>query len=212
MFAALWGYESQASFTRAYGKMHSHPPGKTRETGANITAYPPLHFTLTVKGEHPMNYEINRKPQYRLIGTQWTVSTRDGENSRVIPGYWNQIMKDGTFTRMAKQAEPHGVFSGSCVGLALDFDDAKEQFTYMIGIERDTQEPAPGWVALTIESMTYAVFKDQGSPLSKAIKKTFTRIFQEWFPSTGHEHADGPEVEVYHHRDSYEVWIPVVTR
>lgn len=59
--------------------------------------------------------------------------------------------------------------------------------------------------------MTYAVFKDQGTPLRQAIDRTLTRIFQEWFPSTKYEHAGGPEIEVYHDEARFEIWIPVQT-
>ncbi|MBO8155785.1 MAG: GyrI-like domain-containing protein [Bacillaceae bacterium] len=41
------------------------------------------------------------------------------------------------------------------------------------------------------------------------------RIFSEWFPATGYEHADAPELEVYYsgnpNDENYrsEVWTPI---
>lgn len=210
--AARYGYENQASFTRAYGKLHGHSPGKTRQSGLQIVAYPPLRFTLIVKGENKMNYEITKKPSYRLVGKQWTVSTQNGENFRVIPEHWSRVTKDGTMTALSKRAAKEGLFSGACLGVAVDFDDANEEFTYLIGVESDARDLPSDWHELVVDSMTYAVFKDQGYPLSGALKKTFNRIYQEWFPSTGYERAVGPEVEVYLDDNRYEVWIPVETR
>lgn len=56
-------------------------------------------------------------------------------------------------------------------------------------------------------------------PMPDAIQKVWERIFAEWFPATGYEHAGGPELEVYpidgevtaedHH---CEVWIPIVKK
>ncbi|KAB8138124.1 AraC family transcriptional regulator, partial [Gracilibacillus oryzae] len=51
-----------------------------------------------------------------------------------------------------------------------------------------------------------------------AIQNVWKRIFSEWFPSTGYEHADAPELEVYYPGDPAsadyrsEVWIPVIDK
>jgi AraC family transcriptional regulator len=51
-----------------------------------------------------------------------------------------------------------------------------------------------------------------------AIQKVWERIFQEWFPATGYEHAEAPELEVYPDGNTAaedyrcEVWIPVVKK
>lgn len=50
------------------------------------------------------------------------------------------------------------------------------------------------------------------------IQQVTERIFQEWLPATGYEHAEAPELEVYPggdtRADDYrcEVWIPVVKK
>lgn len=44
------------------------------------------------------------------------------------------------------------------------------------------------------------------------------RIFSEWFPNSGYEHAQVPEIEAYYDGDKMaadyksEVWIPVVKK
>ncbi len=51
-----------------------------------------------------------------------------------------------------------------------------------------------------------------------AIQNIWSRIFEEWFPSVGFEHADAPELEVYPLGDlsskdyKCEIWIPVVKK
>lgn len=159
-----------------------------------------------------MNYEVRQEPASRLVGREWDVSTRDGENFRTIPGYWEETMKDGSLQKLMELAKPDGLFAGACLGVAFDIDDANDRLKYMIGVESDQRDLPPGWSAREVPAMTYAIFKDQGSPLPKAIERTLTRIFQEWFPSTKYEHDDGPEIEVYHDESRYEIWIPVVTK
>lgn len=159
-----------------------------------------------------MNYEVREKPAVRLVGKEWDVSTRDGENFRVIPGYWEQTMKDGSLQKLMAAASTGGLFAGACLGVAFDIDDANDRLKYMIGVESTQTDLPAGWSARDVPAMTYAIFKDQGSPLPKAIERTLTRIFQEWFPSTKYEHAEGPEIEVYHDESRFEIWIPVVTQ
>ena len=67
--------------------------------------------------------------------------------------------------------------------------------------------PAHQWVA----------FESVGS-MPDAIQDVWKRIYTEWFPQSGYEHAEGPELEWYSmgdmQSDDYlsEVWIPVVKK
>ncbi|WP_326938343.1 GyrI-like domain-containing protein [Bacillus atrophaeus] len=56
-------------------------------------------------------------------------------------------------------------------------------------------------------------------PLPGSVQQTWDRIFSECFPSTGYEHAEAAELEVYpasediHVADHRaEIWIPVVKK
>jgi AraC family transcriptional regulator len=98
-------------------------------------------------------------------------------------------------------------------------DHANEQFTYLIAIEGDAAgcDADNGFVAQNIPALTWAVFPSVG-PMPGAIQKVWGRVYQEWFPSTGYEHAAGPEMEVYPPgditaEDHYcEVWVPIVKK
>ncbi|WP_411764328.1 GyrI-like domain-containing protein [Bacillus atrophaeus] len=61
--------------------------------------------------------------------------------------------------------------------------------------------------------------RKEGAPLPGSVQQTWDRIFSEWFPSTGYEHAEAPELEAYpasgdiHASDHRtEIWIPVVKK
>ena len=208
--AARYGYETQASFTRAYVRLHGVSPGKTRSMANGIAAYPPLRFTLSIKGDRAVDYRVEKKPGFRLIGKEWRVSTRDGENFRVIPGYWDQTVKDGTLAALMEHAKADGLFRGSCLGIATDVDFAAETLTYIIGVESDSTDLLERWVGRSFEPATYAVFAGEGKDGS-AIQGTIKRVFQEWFPATSYEHTSGPEVEVYLDQTHHEFWVPVKT-
>ena len=94
----------------------------------------------------------------------------------------------------------------------MEYD--KEHFTYMIAVESDRAPESGEFVAKTIPASTWAVFTSVG-PMPRAIQEVWERIFHEWFPATGYEHAGTAELEVYPPGDGgaadyrCEVWIPV---
>ena len=69
-----------------------------------------------------------------------------------------------------------------------------------------------------VPAANWAIFESHG-PVPTALQTVWKRIFSEFFPSTGYEHAEGlPELEVYPQGDvaaaDYvcEVWIPIVKK
>jgi len=72
-------------------------------------------------------------------------------------------------------------------------------------------------VELEVAAQTWAVFEITGS-LPSAMKDIGGRIFSEWFPTMGYEHAKAPEIEWYSNGDmgsaayKREIWIPIVKR
>ncbi len=103
------------------------------------------------------------------------------------------------------------------LGICMDMELEKEQFSYMVAVEYDSSSPEDGLTLRKIPASTWAVFTSRG-PLPGSIQRVTEKIFQEWFPATGYEHADAPELEVYPEGDTKsedyecEVWIPVVKK
>ncbi|GAB3792347.1 hypothetical protein GCM10028868_07620 [Virgibacillus kimchii] len=71
------------------------------------------------------------------------------------------------------------------------------------------------WEEHQIPAAAWAVFPVHGA-MPDAMPKVWKRIFSEWFPATGYEHAGGPEMEIYptdadpSTEDYYsEIWIPI---
>jgi AraC family transcriptional regulator len=97
-------------------------------------------------------------------------------------------------------------------------DGVNDKFAYAIGVEKPTAKAAPaGFETLRIPAATWAVFESVG-PMPKAIQDVTVKIFKEWFPSTGYEHAAIPELEVYlpgnPDAPDYhcQVWIPIIKK
>ncbi|TCT16214.1 GyrI-like small molecule binding protein [Natranaerovirga pectinivora] len=99
----------------------------------------------------------------------------------------------------------------------MEFDLENEEFAYVIAVEKPEVGLAGDFVEKEVPSATWAVFESIG-PLPKAMQDIWRRIFSEWFPATGYEHADAPELEVYLpgniSDEDYkcEIWIPIIKK
>jgi AraC family transcriptional regulator len=159
-----------------------------------------------------MDYRIEDKEAFTVIGKSIQVTCQDGEHVRQIPEFWEECHRNGTITELTSIGTGKNLF-----GIVLDMQPGKGDFTYMIGTQTDGTLPETGYSVRTIPASTWAIFTCVG-PIPGAIQSTFGRIFQEWFPATGYEHAGAPELEVYPPGDvtaedyRCEVWIPIVKK
>lgn len=210
--AYKYGYETPEAFTKAFKKLHGLSPTKARKEGKTLKAIPPISFQITVKGADIMNYKLVKKESFKVVGISKRVTSKNGENFKVIPKFWQDIMEDGRFDELHKNKKEFGV-----MGLCLNFDREQEEFDYMIAVEGDCLESLEEVNVVEIPECTWAVFESVGA-LPKSIQETWHRIFAEWFPATNYEHADAPEFEAYLDGDTSskdykcEAWVPVVEK
>ena len=211
--ALKYGYQTPEAFAKAFQRLHGMPPSEARKPGVNLKAFPRLTFQIQIRGVEEMHYHMMEREAFSVWGVMKKVSTRDGENFRVIPEFWGEVMADGTCDALLKMAGPLGL-----LGVSMDYSEEAEAMNYLIGVEASGQEPKEETprqlVKREIPAARWAVFECVGQPQT-VMKETFTRIFTEWFPATGYTHAGGPELEVYlpgdPTSDQYQsqIWIPV---
>ena len=115
------------------------------------------------------------------------------------------------------QDKTGAVTGAGSLGICM-MDEVNDKFTYAIGVEKPAAKAAPaGFEVIHIPTATWAVFESIG-PMPKAIQTVTVKIFKEWFPSTGYEHAAIPELEVYlpgnpDNQDYHcQVWIPIIKK
>jgi AraC family transcriptional regulator len=170
-----------------------------------------MSFHISLKGDQDMDYKIMDKKGFRVVGKSIKVTTRNGENFRRIPKFWDECIEDGSCEQIYKLSS-----NGDVLGICMEFCNEQDEFTYMIAAETSEAAPA-GMVEKEIPTATWAVFQSIG-PMPGAIQAVTQRIFSEWFPATGYEHADAPELEVYPPGNGSdpnyrcEVWIPIVRK
>lgn len=211
--ALKYGYETPESFAKAFRKVHGISPSAVRLNSQQLKAFPKLSFQIQLKGDVEMDYKILEKDAFQVVGKGIQTSTVNGENHREIPMFWEESNSNGFVEELEKSCGRMGI-----LGVCMEFDATQEKLTYLIGAERNGQHKPSEWEEKEIPASTWAVFESVGA-MPDAMQKTWERIFSEWFPSTGYEHAGGPELEVYFAKgdttaDDYrcEVWIPIVKK
>lgn len=206
--AFKYGYESSEAFSRAFKSVHGYSPRSVRKGEAPIKAFLKLTIHLSLKGDVPMDYKLDKKDKFSFYGITRKFSTVDGANFREIPMFWGEVMEDGSYSKLMETCtEP------LCLGVCMPMDPEKDvEFDYIIGLRGD--EPVEGYDFHEVPEAEWAVFDVHG-PINPNLQDAWKRIFSEWFPQTGFKHAMLPEFEVYHDGDvtseDYltEIWIPI---
>lgn len=209
--AVKYGYDSADSFTRTFQRLHGVTPSQARARGISLKAYPPLSFYLTIKGDTPMNYRMEEKNAFKIIGVKRTFILNEAPLSEM----WTQLRQNGTTDRLAKlgRIPARGGIDG-LVGVCSNGNG--DRFDYYVAVVSDAPTPE-GFDDLTIPAATWAVFEFSG-PLHETFAKAEKQIFTQWMPSSGYETPDGYEVERYFAGDTeapdyrYEIWVPVVKK
>lgn len=203
-----YGYESPTAFNRAFKAVQGISPTEARKSGVVLKSFPPISFKITIKGASEMNYRIEKKDGFRIIGISEPLETEIEKNFEAVPKMWGKAAMDGTIEKLAglMNSSPMGVLGVSACG-------SEEQWRYYIAVASTEKEPE-GFETYTVPESTWAIFSGEGN--GKSVQDLEKRIVTEWLPTSGYEYANAPDVEVYLTSGSenvkYEVWIPVVKK
>ncbi len=206
--ALTYGYESPVSFARAFYAVHGMNPSEVRKSGRKIKAYPRISFEITIKGVEAMNYCVKELGEFRLVGIKERMSMNNEENFKRIPKFWNETCSQGRYEEILKFNDNQDLFS---MGVCTNSDD--NGFDYYIATGSD-QEIPEDMAELLVPAGTYVIFECVGR-MPEGQQNVWRRIFTEWFPSSGYEIIDGPQLEWYSNGDmtseeyKSEIWIPV---
>lgn len=203
--ALKYGYNSPTAFNRAFQSIHGIAPSLVKNRGVAIKSFPPLTFTITVKGAAEMNYRIEEKGAFRIIGISHPLHTEIEQNFAIVPSMWQNAAMDGTVQKLAgmMDSQPMGL-----LGVSACNND--EQWRYWIAVA--SSKANENFEECLIPAATWAVFP--GSGTNQSIQELEQRIVTEWLPASGYEYGNAPDIEVYLNPDpanaQFEVWIPVV--
>ncbi len=205
--AQKYGYSSPTAFNRAFQSFHGIAPSLVKGEGVSVKSFSPIVFRIAVKGATEMDYRIETKDAFRIIGVSAPLDQEIENNFMVVPKMWQDAVENGTIQKLAGMMDtpPMGLLGVSAC------NDA-EQWKYFIAVS-STKECAE-FEEYTIPASTWAIFPGEGT--NRSIQELEQRIITEWLPTSGYEYANAPDIEVYLNPDpqnaKYEVWIPVTKK
>lgn len=204
--AFKYGYTSPTAFNRAFQSIHGVAPSLVKEGGISLKSYPPISFKITIKGAEEMNYRIEKKEAFRIVGVKQKLHKEIEENFAIVPQMWQKAAVDGTVQKLAGMIknEPAGI-------LGVSACNEEEEWNYFIAVASD-EEVLGELEEYTVPAFTWAIFADKGQ-MPLAIQELEKRIVTDWLPGSGYEYDNGPDIELYQKPDpqnaEFEVWIPV---
>lgn len=154
-----------------------------------IKAYSPISFKITVKGVAEMNYHIEDKSEFRIIGISEPLDKDIENNFKVVPQMWQKAAMDGTIAKLAPMmiSQPMGL-----LGVSACNNDEEWKYFVAVSSSASIDNTLEEYI---VPASTWAIFTGTGT--NQSIQELEQRIITEWLPTSGYEYANAPDIEVY---------------
>lgn len=212
--AIKYGYNSPDSFTRAFQNLHGVTPSEARYNGQQLKVYPLMSFQLSIRGGNEMNYRIEQKEAFNIVGIMKRVPIIfEGENPEITQMWKSLSTEKIVQLKNLSNVEPKGMIQAS-INFSEGRMEEKGELDQYIGVAT-TQECPETFSKLEIPALTWAIFESIGA-FPSTLQETWGRIYSEWFPSSNYQLTEGPEILSIKSRDltspsvKSEIWIPVI--
>lgn len=215
--ALKYGYESPTTFTRAFKELHGVTPSDVRKRPVPLKTYPAITFLLTIQGVTAMDFRIEKKESFQIVGLSGydEAECRPGDTLTPLwrafmdaydPRLWNGGGKDSFYTAPLWQVA------------AYDFQSEGGKTKTVIGAQFKGTCPEDMDI-ITIPAATWAVFPITSPTGADYVPAAYTRIMTEWFPASQYRRDESaPNLEVFPAGNvtakgyTWEIWMPVVSK
>jgi AraC family transcriptional regulator len=187
------GFESQATFTRAFTRHVGVSPGRFRRTQPHSLPaylYPRLDLQMLAERRRRMDTmeaRVVRRPAFHVIGMAGRFTPTSGR----IPELWGRFVP-----RLHEVPHRRGEHT---LGLCVDADPAAVAdvgFTYVAAVELEgAAAPPDGMIALTVPASSYAVLTHCGHV--SRLPDTVRHVWGHWLPAARYRHVPAPDFELY---------------
>jgi len=211
--AFKYGYQSVDGFTRAFKKWCGFLPSDVMKKGIS-KSFPKLSFVITVKGGISMEYRIEDKPAFNLVGVSKRVPMQfEGVNNEIVKLAYSITEEQRKEMHSLQNMEPYEIVNAS---YDSDTNFLKEEgyLTHLIGVLTTEDKVSHLLDKVPVQACTWAVFPNEG-PFPSTLQQTMARIYSEWLPSSNYEVINAPSfsfTKMDQHKKDYaysEVWVPV---
>lgn len=211
--ALKYGYQSVDGFTRAFKKWCGHLPSEVIKTGIS-KSFPKLSFVITVKGGNAMEFRIEDKPAFNIVGVKKRVPMQfEGVNQDIVKLAESITDEQKEEMHSLQNIEPYEIINASYEADA-GFLREEGELTHMIGVLTTKNQVSDRLEKVPVAACTWAIFPNEG-PFPSKLQETMTKVYSEWLPSSNYELIDAPafsftKMDQSKKDHAYsEIWIPV---
>lgn len=213
--AFKYGYDSVDGFSRAFKEWAGINPSEVKGS-KQLKSFPKLSFQLTIQGGINMEYRIEEKEAFKIVGVSKRVPIQfEGENTAIIEVAKSITSEQREKLRQLANVEPHQVVNAS-----YDFStgrmEEKGELTHMIGVLTTEESDFKGFDHIAVPQLTWAIFSSKGK-FPERMQETWGKIFSEWLPSSNYELVKAPEIsfisDLEDKNNVYsEIWIAIMKK
>ena len=205
--ALKYGYQSPTAFNRAFQSVHGVAPSLIKLDGVVVKSYPPLSFQMVVKGIRSLDFRVEKKEAFRVVGISVFLDGDMEHMSEPVEQLWRIAEANGTTQKLK------GLMAGEPAGLleVMIPDDNIEEWRYLVSVATNelVDESLEEYV---VDAYTWAIFRDEGRTIEE-VQDLGNRVISEWLPTSGYEYDNGPDISV-HIKDDIEgvvleYWLPI---
>ena len=185
--AFKYGYQSTDGFTRAYKKWSGRLPSDVIKKGIS-KSFPKLSFIITVKGGNTMEFRIEDKPAFNLVGVSKRVPLQfEGVNNEIVKLAESITDEQKEEMHSLQNIEPYEIVNAS---YDSDTGFLKEEgsLTHMIGVLTTKNQISNLLEKVPIKACTWAIFPNEG-PFPFTLQETMAKIYSEWLPSSDYKQS-----------------------
>ncbi len=168
--AEKYGYRSPTAFNRAFQSFHGIAPSSVKDEGVSVKSFSPIVFRIAVKGATEMNYRIETKETFRIIGISAPLDKEIENNFIDVPNMWQEASVNGTIQKLA------GMMNTPPMGLlGVSACNDEEEWRYFIAVS--STKAAGEFEEYTVPASTWAIFSGTGT--NQSIQELEQRIVTE---------------------------------
>ncbi len=159
--AFKYGYQSVDGFTRAFKKWSGFLPSEVIKTGIS-KSFPPLSFVITVKGGISMEFRIEDKPAFNLVGVSKRVPMQfEGVNNEIVKLAESITDEQKEEMHSLQNIAPYEIINAS---YDADANFLKEEgdLTHLIGVLTTEDQVSERLEKVPVPATTWAIFPNEG--------------------------------------------------
>ena len=198
--ALKYCYESPTTFARAFKELHGTTPLSARKESVILKTYPPITFVLTIRGVNEMDFRIEKKDSFKIVG-----KLGDGNYNT----HWCEFDKTGV-----PRLNADNLIKAPFWYVGASYLNRQNNESVIIGAQFDGSNIPKDMDVELVPSAMWAVFPFIFKPGEDVAGETYARAVMEWLPQSNYVRNESvPHLEVYGHLEKcFEIWLPVLNK